>query len=85
MKQFVFQFGGNKTPGSSPGMPWIALGIGAVLAFILARGSSKSPREITWREFVDMYLSKGLVSETKGGNLGRVCKYVPVKVPGDSG
>ena len=63
MKQFVFKFGGNKTPGSSgPGLPWIAIGIGAVLAFLLARGSSKSPREITWREFVDMYLTKGMVS-----------------------
>lgn len=72
VKQFVFQFGGNKTPGSSPGMPWIALGIGAVLAFILARGSSKSPREITWREFVDMYLSKGLVDEVVVTNQRKV-------------
>lgn len=61
-KDFVFRIG-NRKPGSGPGIPWVALGLGALLAFLFAQSSSKSPREITWREFVDLYLSKGLVEE----------------------
>ena len=76
VKRFVFQFGGNKNPGSGgpsgSGVPWVAIGLGACIAFLLATTSSKSSREITWREFVDMYLIKGMVS------------YVPYQGHGES-
>lgn len=85
--EFSFSFSGLKGGGGGKSFndgdkKWIYFGVGAgICAILTVMASSSSHREITWRDFVNSYLNKGIVEKLEVVNK----KWVRVRlIPGSS-